>query len=192
MAQISLTRGFTLRKRLRTLVNDFSTSLERATLWIKSKTIYPDKTEIKSNEKPFEYKGKNVAETFALLEKGNEYMLTLNNLIDEANIKEARKVINEIEIQKSKIHLLQTLSREMDSFVESNTIYDTDFTSDGSKTINGLITEKYIRTNDFDWKKEYEETRKNIVMLEDKLTDINGTTTFNCPDEIISFIRENI
>ena len=38
----------------------------------------------------------------------------------------------------------------------------------------------------------YNECRKNVVKLEDKLSEVNSTTMFDVPDEIIDFVSDNI
>ena len=55
-----------------------------------------------------------------------------------------------------------------------------------------LITNSYVRTNNYDWTNAYNECRKNVVKLEDKLSEVNSTTMFDVPDEIINFVSDNI
>ena len=190
MAKINLTRAFTLRKRLRTFLNDITTSLSYANVGRLDHKTYPDSKIVKSNEKEYEYNGLNLQDAYELLLKGNEYMVTLNNLIDKANVEYARPVINELESEKSKIHLLSLLSQSAKNFVESDTSYESYGLSRDNNMV--LITNSYVRTNNYDWTNAYNECRKNVVKLEDKLSEVNSTTMFDVPDEIINFVSDNI
>ena len=148
MAKINLTRAFTLRKRLRTFLNDITTSLSYANVGRLDYKTYPDCKMVKSNEKDFEYNGLNLQEAYELLLKGNEHMITLNNLIDKANVEYARPIINELESEKSKVHLLSLLSQSAKDFVESNTSYESYGLSRDNNMV--LVTNNYIRTNDYE------------------------------------------
>ena len=185
MRKINLTRAFTLRKRLRTILTDISKRINFANVGRLDTTVYPDDKVVKSTEKDFDYKGLNLQDTYELLLKGNDYMLTLNNLIDKANVEHARPIINELENEKSKISLLKNLSDTANEFTETKTAYE----NVGTVV---LVTRNYVRTNDYDWNNAYNECKKNVVKLEDKLSEVNATTMFDVPEEIINFVSDNI
>ena len=191
MAKINLTRSFILRQRLRSIINNITNALSYASIWIEESTTYPDKTVVPSNQKPFEYKGMNLQETYELLTKGNEFILTLNNLIDEANVIKARKIINEIEVEKGKVAMLKNLANDYKNYKDSSSSYSS-YTNENNVHCRGIVTTKNIRTNDYNWVKALDECEKKIVFLEDELSDANSTTFFEVPDELLQFIKENI
>ena len=192
MAKINLVRGFTLRKRLRTILDKITLALSTAQTYIEVSTTYPDGNVVNSSEKAFSYKDKSLLETYKVLEKGSSYITELNNLIDDANNINARKIINELEAEKSKISMLKRLASNSSRFTETISTYDTNYMTEGNKSCGGIITRNYKLVEDFDWTKEADDCRKKIVILEDKLSEVNSTTYFEVPEEIINFIEENI
>lgn len=193
MAKITLLKAFTLRKRLRTIIDNIIGELREAQTFIKVSSKYPDGYIISGNEKPFDHNGLSLLDTYKLLNTANGHMLTLNNLIDEANVVHARKIINELELEKGKAGMLKRLASNRKNFSESVSEYQVISDSViGSDTARGLVTTKYQLTDDFDWIKEAENCRKKIVKLEDKLAEANASTQIEIDDKLLSFIEENI
>ena len=192
MAKINLTRSFTLRKRLRTIVNKLENQLNAATTYVKVSVTYPDGSVVETSDKPFNYKNKGLIETYKLLEQGNNFIITLNNLIDEANVLHARKVINELEVEKSRVSLLHHFVSDKSFFSETTKKFENFYMPDGKTSIKGIVTTNFKLIDDTDWEKMEEDCKKKIILLEDKITELNSTTIFEVPDEIINFIEENI
>ena len=119
MAKITLTKAFTLRKRLRSIIDEIISNLRNGETYIEVSSTYPDGAVVPGNQKPFDYKGHSLSETYNLLNKANSYMLTFNNLIDETNAVQARKVINELELEKGKVGILKSLANNRKMFKES-------------------------------------------------------------------------
>ena len=190
MAKVNLTRAFTLRKRLRSIIDNIISALRDGKTFIEVSSTYPDGTIVKSNEKHFNYKEMSILETYRHLLTADGYMLTLNNLIDDANNIQARKVINEIELIKSNIHMLNKLAIDRKNFSESVSRYRSSGIHENESS--GIVTTNYELSDDFDWEKESADCKRKIVILEDKLSDINSSTFIDLSDDILAFIKENI
>lgn len=188
MAKISLSRSFILRTRLRSIIENFKDALSTASTYIHESSVYSDGKVVKTNAKPFSFHDMDLAKTYDTFTKANNYMIILNNLIDEANVLHARKIINELEMEKNKTALLRHLQREQESFTETRDIV----CQGDSKDSTYYVTENYKLTNDTDWKTLFTKNRKRISELEDKLSETNANSLFELPDEIISFISDNL
>lgn len=190
MAKINLSKAFTLRKRLRGIISNISNELSNSSTYYFVSKTYPDGQVIESADKPFEFKGLDLTGTYKLLEEAGKNIIILNNLIDEANVISARKVINELEAEKNKIGVIRHLANDRKSYKESVSTYDSTFYMEENKVRGGIVTETYKLSNDDNWEKAVEECKKKILKLEDQLSDINSSTKFEVPDEIINFIDE--
>lgn len=192
MGKTSLLKAFTLRKRLRSIITTISDNLSDAPVYIHVSSTYPDGQVVEHNKKPFEYKGRNIEETYSLLLEAEKNMVILNNLIDEANVKEARKYINELEMTKANVSMLESFAKEKKRFAETVSTYDSSFYDEAKEKRGGIITNRYTLVSDFDWAEEARNCKKKIVKLEDKLSEINATTVVEIPDGVLVFIENNI
>lgn len=192
MSKINLARAFTLRKRLRSVVNEIGDKLGNASVFIHVSTEYPDEQVIETNIKPFGYKGLDLMGTYKLYVEANKKMVQLNNLIDCANVPVARSKINELESQKSFVGILNNFAEENKTFVEKSSKYETFIDSSIRETKGGIVTKNFKKICDYDWEQEADNCRKRIVQLEDELSDINATTVIDVPDDLIKFIEKNI
>ena len=190
MAKITLLKAFTLRKRLRSIIDNITEELRGARTFFEVSSTYPDGSVISGKDKAFDYNGLSLLETYNLLTAASNHMLELNNLIDEANAVHARKVINELELEKNKVGMLRALGNNRKRYSETVSEYQifSESVRGGASGANGIVTTKYKLTDDFDWAQESENCRKRIVKLEDKLAEVNASTTLELSDEIINFI----
>lgn len=192
MNKVNLTRAFTLRKRLRTIVTEITEKLKGASTFILVSSTYPNNQVFKSGEKPFNYKGMDIQGAYNHLLTANKNIVTLNNIIDNANVPEARAVINEIEAEKNRVSVLNKFANDNKNFKESVSRFEKFVYDDVSKLQGGVVTETYKKVSSFDWEKEADLCRRKIVSLEDKLSDINSSTMVEIPDDIMDFIEKNI
>lgn len=192
MSKINLNRAFTLRKRLRTVVNEITEKLRNGSVIVHISTNYPNDTVLETGDKDFEYKGLNLMDTYMLLLEAKKHMVLLNNLIDCANIPDARSIINEIEGEKGIVGVLSNFAEENKNFKESSSKFEPLFEDSIRSTKGGVVTKNYKKTCEYNWEKEAADCKKRIISLEDKLSEVNASTIVEIPDEIIKFIENHI
>lgn len=192
MSKINLSRAFTLRKRLRSVVNEITERLRNGSVIVHVSTIYPNDTVLETGDKDFDYKGLNLMDTYKLLLEANEHMVQLNNIIDNANVPEARSIINEIEGEKGIVGVLNNFAEENKNFKESSSKFEPLFEDIVRSTKGGVVTKNYKKACDYDWEKEAADCKKRIISLEDKLSEVNASTIVEIPDEVLKFIENHI
>lgn len=197
MTKISLARAFILRKRLRDTTNNLEREFEKAPNSHFCKEIAPPsisilESDLQKAEEPYSYKGMSYDEIYDKFEKSLSLLSDFNSIIDKVNADKPRALINKIESLKSRIPVINYAITENKAFKDEERSYNSSIYNNISNEMGVYTTRIFEKDTNKDWEEELSKVKKEILKLEDELSEVNTTIRVDVPTEIINFIEDSI
>ena len=165
--ELNLTTAFTLRKRIKDLLNKVSYQLQASNYVVEPERVNEVLETLESGNVESAYK------LYAELLNANR---ELTDLIDQNNA-DGKKLLNEVTMTNQKINLITIIDNKLKANRTSK--------SRNPVTGNWEVT-TLTKITEFDTAKELETLKQKKVRLEDELTKVNSKAklTFDLNDEI--------
>lgn len=186
MAKITLTRAFILRSRLIKKIKEF----QDATISDTKNTVI----NVTNGEKASK---DSLLACFDKLRDMRHQLVELNSLIDEANAKGPRRIINAIEALKQDKNFLSYALRKVEGYEPEKFEWDSRLFNEKTQELGDTKVIKYAyvgggidngvpgpgEIREY-WTNLFEEKKKEIENLEDQLAEANAKTFIDVPFEV--------
>lgn len=172
---LTLTRAFTIRKRLQSLIADTVSDLSyRAQLIVEQGT----KSKISYDQ------------TYQNLDALKHAEAELNAAIDEANANsEARKIIYNLEAMKSLRRFIEKAIDEKRNYEPEKMEWDPKASNTVTNSLGNYVVKKYDFDSQIDFEAELKNLNKTILQHEDLVSEINAKTPVEISPELAGYLE---
>lgn len=170
-----LAKAFIERNRLKKFISELTTAVAGTQVFHNEKAGNRDWTNTPLG-------GKTLDEAIDNLIKAKDMLGELNSVIDEANIKRAKALINRIETLKSELSSIQNVIERVE-YVKDK---DISMANDGTPVVMVNVLDVDKRN----LQSLEKQIKKEIMKTEDELAEANATTEVAIPTELQEYLEK--
>ena len=161
---VSLARAFTIRSRTMKEISEVGKDISLNNLKVSSDSDF------------------SLNDTIEKILCLRDKLAKINSVIDEANVRSgARDILNQIEITKKNIGLFSCLAETKKGFSTETKEFDSHEFNPSTNTLGAYVVKHWKLSFDEKYVAKLDEMKKRLNELEDKLSEINASTTVELP-----------